>query len=38
VETAKGRELLAWNGHSQELFDENLAILEARTGAPIRTV
>lgn len=38
VETAKGRELMAWNGHSQELFDQNLAILEARTGAPIRTV
>lgn len=34
--TAKGREFVAWQGMNQNHFDENLALLAARTGAEIR--
>lgn len=36
LETAKGREVLAWNGYSQEYFEKNLELLRARTGAEVR--
>ena len=34
--TAKGREIVAWQGFNQKLFEENVALLTARTGAELR--
>lgn len=36
LETAKGREILAWNGYSQQHFEANLQLLRNRTGAEVR--
>ncbi len=36
LETAKGREILAWNGYSQKHFETNLQLLRNRTGAEVR--
>jgi hypothetical protein len=36
LETAKGREILAWNGYNQQHFEKNLELLHNRTGAEIR--
>jgi hypothetical protein len=36
LETAKGREILAWNGHSQEHYEKNLELLRVRTGAEVQ--
>jgi hypothetical protein len=37
LETAKGREILAWNGYNQEHFESNLELLRNQTGAEIRS-
>jgi hypothetical protein len=37
LETAKGREILAWNGYNQQHFESNLELLHNQTGAEIRT-
>jgi hypothetical protein len=34
--TAKGREILAWQGLNQHQFETSLALLTARTGAEVR--
>lgn len=34
--TAKGKEIVAWQGFDQTQFDENLALLASRTGAEVR--
>jgi hypothetical protein len=34
--TAKGREIVAWQGFDQQLFEENVAILKARSGAEVQ--
>ena len=34
--TAKGREIVAWQGFDQKLFEENLALLTSRSGAEVR--
>lgn len=34
--TAKGREIVAWQGFDQKHFEENLALLASRTGAEVR--
>jgi hypothetical protein len=34
--TAKGREIIAWQGHNQAYFDANLELLQNQTGAEIR--
>jgi len=34
--TAKGREILAWQGHNQQYFESNLELLQSQTGAEIR--
>jgi len=34
--TAKGREILAWQGHNQQHFEANLELLQSQTGAEIR--
>lgn len=34
--TAKGREILAWQGHNQNYFEANLELLQNQTGAEIR--
>jgi hypothetical protein len=34
--TAKGREIIAWQGHNQQYFDANLELLQNQTGAEIR--
>ncbi len=34
--TAKGREINAWQGLSQQHFEENLALLAARSGGEVR--
>jgi hypothetical protein len=34
--TAKGREMVAWQGFNQSLFEENLQLLSSRTGAEVR--
>ncbi|MDZ4685740.1 MAG: hypothetical protein SH850_11795 [Planctomycetaceae bacterium] len=36
LETAKGRQILAWNGYNQQLFEKNLELLRSRTGAEVR--
>ncbi len=36
LETAKGREVLVWNGYRQSDFEENLNLLRSRTGAEVR--
>ena len=36
VETAKGREIVAWQGYSQHHFEKNLELLLNQTGAEIR--
>ena len=36
LETAKGREILAWNGYNQQHFESNLELLHNQTGAEIR--
>jgi len=36
LETAKGREILAWNGYNQGHFEKNLEFLQTRTGAEVR--
>ena len=36
LETAKGREILAWNGYNQQHFEANLELLHNQTGAEIR--
>jgi len=35
LETAKGREILAWNGYSQQHFESNVELLRNRTGAEV---
>ncbi|MDB5386502.1 MAG: hypothetical protein JWM11_2148 [Planctomycetaceae bacterium] len=35
--TAKGREIIAWQGHNQQYFDANLELLQSQTGAEIRS-
>lgn len=35
--TAKGREIIAWQGHNQQYFDANLELLQNQTGVEIRT-
>jgi hypothetical protein len=35
LETAKGREILAWNGFNQQHFEKNLELLRTRTGAEV---
>lgn len=35
LETAKGREILAWNGYNQQHFEKNLEFLRTRTGAEV---
>ena len=37
LETAKGREILAWNGYNQRHFESNLELLHNQTGAEIRS-
>jgi hypothetical protein len=37
VETAKGREIVAWQGYSQHHFQKNLELLCNQTGAEIRS-
>ena len=34
--TAKGREISAWQGFNQQHFEENVALLAARSGAEVR--
>ena len=34
--TAKGREIIAWQGFNQTHFEENLALLAARSGGEVR--
>ncbi|WP_010586950.1 hypothetical protein [Schlesneria paludicola] len=34
--TAKGREIVAWQGFNQKLFEENVELLTARSGAELR--
>ena len=34
--TAKGREIIAWQGFNQKHFEENLALLAARSGGEVR--
>ncbi len=34
--TAKGREIVAWQGSDQKQFEENLALLASRTGGEVR--
>ncbi len=34
--TAKGREIVAWQGFDQKFFEDNLALLTARSGAEVR--
>jgi hypothetical protein len=34
--TAKGREIVAWQGFDQRFFEENVALLQARSGAEVR--
>lgn len=34
--TAKGREIVAWQGHNKQYFDANLELLQSQTGAEIR--
>ena len=34
--TAKGREIVAWQGYDQKCFEENVALLTARAGAEVR--
>ncbi|HUQ72933.1 MAG TPA: hypothetical protein VM165_25620 [Planctomycetaceae bacterium] len=36
IETAKGRQILAWNGYNQEYYERNLELLRVRTGAEVR--
>ena len=36
LETAKGREILAWNGYNQQHFEANRELLHNQTGAEIR--
>jgi hypothetical protein len=36
IVTAKGREIMAWQGHNQQYFDANLELLQSQTGAEIR--
>ncbi len=35
--TAKGREVLAWRGHSERKFQQKLALLKSRTHAEVRS-
>jgi hypothetical protein len=35
LETAKGREILAWNGYNQRHFEQNVELLRTRTGAEV---
>ena len=35
LETAKGREILAWNGYNQQHYEKNLEFLRTRTGAEV---
>jgi hypothetical protein len=37
LETAKGKEILAWTGNGEEHFQQNLEYLRTRTGADVRT-
>lgn len=37
LETAKGKEILAWTGNGEEHFQKNLEYLRTRTGADVRT-
>jgi len=37
LETAKGREILAWNGYNQQHFESNVELLRNQTGAEIRS-
>lgn len=34
--TAKGREIVAWQGFNQKLFEENVELLTSRSGAELR--
>lgn len=36
LETAKGREFIVWQGHSQDQFEKNLMLLQNQTGGTIR--
>jgi len=36
LETAKGREFVVWQGHSQHHFEKNLQLLQNQTGAELR--
>jgi hypothetical protein len=36
LETAKGRQILAWNGYNQQQYEQNLELLRVRTGAEVR--
>jgi hypothetical protein len=36
IETAKGRQILAWNGYNQQQYEQNLELLRSRTGAEVR--
>jgi hypothetical protein len=37
LETAKGREFMAWQGFNQEYFEKNLELLKNQTGAEIKS-
>ena len=37
LETAKGREILAWNGYNQQHFESNVELLRNQTGAELRS-
>ena len=36
LETAKGREILAWKGYNQQQYEKNLELLRNHTGAEVR--
>jgi hypothetical protein len=35
LRSAKGKRVLVWQGNSDDLFEENLALLENATGLPV---
>ncbi len=37
LETAKGREIVVWQGYSQQHFEQNLQLLQNQTGAELKS-